>query len=202
MSFLRHPARSLLLALLPLAAAAQDAREIAAERQRIQDERSRIEAAFLDEQKDCYQRFAVTGCIQAARARRREVMSDLRRQEIGLNDLERKQRTAERLRELEDKEVQQRRELEERRAKGQEEQAARDQREAEKAQKATQAASAAQARAAARAGKQPAPKQAIDGPANQQRYEQRMEEAREHRAKVEQRAAQSGKAPRPLPVPP
>jgi colicin import membrane protein len=202
MSLLRNTARLLLLALLPLAAAAQDASEIAAEQQRIADERSRTEARYLAEQKACYQQFAVTGCINAARAKRRDAMSDLRRQEIGLNDLERKQRTAQRLRQLEDKEAQQRRDQEERRAKGQDGQAAREQRAADKAQKAMQAASSAQSRSAAREGKRAAPKQEIDTADNQQRYDQRMEEARERRAKVEQRAAQSGKTPHPLPVPP
>lgn len=195
----------LALALLPLAVAAQDAKEIAVERKRIADERSRVEAEFLAGQKACYQHFAVTGCMNVEKAKRREVMSDLRRQEIGLNDLERKQRTAERLRQLDDKEAQQRREQDERRVTGPDKQAARDERGAEKTQKAAQAASSAQARSAAKATKDSKREPAKAGPDtadNQQRYDQRIEEARDHRAKVEQRAAQSGKTPRPLPVPP
>ncbi|MBA2963209.1 MULTISPECIES: hypothetical protein [Ramlibacter] len=199
----RHlPTFLLLLALLPAAAVAQDAKELAAERERIAAERTRLDAEFFAEQKACYQRFAVTGCVEAARSKRREAMSDLRRQEIGLNDLERKQRTAERMRELEEKDAQHRRDQEERRAKGVEEQAAREQRAADKAAKAAQAASAAQGRSAAAAEPKRAAGDGADVAENQRRHDQRIEDAREHREKVEERAARSNKAVKPLPVPP
>jgi colicin import membrane protein len=196
------PTVLLLLALLPAAVGAQDAKEIAAERERIAAERNRVDAEFLSQQKACYQRFAVTGCIETARSKRRDVMSDLRRQEIGLNDLERKQLTAERLRELDEKEAQQRRTQEERRAKGLEEQASRDQRAADKAAKAAQAASAAQTRSASAEPKRSTAGEGPDVAENQRRHDQRLEDAREHREKVEERAAKSGKAVKPLPVPP
>jgi colicin import membrane protein len=201
MNRLSFLSRVLLLALLPLAALAQDAQEIGVERERIAAERRRIEAELLADEKACYQKFAVTGCIEEARAKRRQVVSDLRRQEIGLNDLERKQRTAERLRELEDKETRQREQQQERSAKGLDKQADRDQRGAEKAAKAQQAASSARARPAPGEPKRLAG-EAPDVGASQERYDQRLEDARQHREQVEKRAAQSTKTPKPLPVPP
>jgi colicin import membrane protein len=45
----------------------------------------------------CYQRFAVNDCLLDSRRARREVMADLRRQEVSLNDAQRKRRAAEQL---------------------------------------------------------------------------------------------------------
>jgi colicin import membrane protein len=71
--------------------------EVAAEQARIASERQRIEQRFADEEVACFQRFAVTDCRDASRARRRVDMADLRRQEIALNDAERKRKGAEQL---------------------------------------------------------------------------------------------------------
>lgn len=45
----------------------------------------------------CYQRFAVNDCLQDSRRKQREVMADLRRQEILINDAQRKRRAAQQL---------------------------------------------------------------------------------------------------------
>lgn len=69
-----------------------------AERARINAERSRLEAGFLVEDAACYKRFAVNSCLGDVNVRRRQAMTDLRRQEIMLNDEERQNRGAEQIR--------------------------------------------------------------------------------------------------------
>ena len=81
----------LLAAGLALPAAAQNQQaEEAAERARIASERTHIEAEFEQANKACYQKFAVNDCIADARAKRRELLADLRRQELVLNDADRR----------------------------------------------------------------------------------------------------------------
>lgn len=73
------------------------------ERRLIQAERGREEAQFERDQAACYARFAVTDCIEKARLRRRAALDQLRRQEIVLNDAERKQKALEQLQRIEEK---------------------------------------------------------------------------------------------------
>ncbi|UUZ76230.1 hypothetical protein LP414_33800 [Polaromonas sp. P1(28)-13] len=73
------------------------------ERARISADRARLEAGFLAEDAACYKRFAVNSCLGEVNARRREAMADLRRQEISLNDEERKIKGAEQIRKTEEK---------------------------------------------------------------------------------------------------
>lgn len=67
-------------------------------------ERARIRAARASEQersaeleRACYARFAVNDCLIEVRRARRDVLADLRRQELSLNDAQRKRRAAEQL---------------------------------------------------------------------------------------------------------
>lgn len=83
----------LLLALGAAPAHAQAA-ERAAERGRLGAERQRIEAVYAAEEAACGQRFAVTGCVEDARARRRAALAPLRERELGLDDVERQERAA------------------------------------------------------------------------------------------------------------
>ena len=76
----------------------------------LQAQRARIETARADatqrfeaDEKACWRRFAVNGCVRAARVERRAALDDLRQQELLLNEMERQRRTAERLRQLEQK---------------------------------------------------------------------------------------------------
>jgi colicin import membrane protein len=85
------------------AAPAQAAPTIDAERSRIGMERTQLEAGFLAEDAECYKRFAVNSCLDKVNVRRREAMADLRRQEILLNDEERRIRGAEQIRKTEEK---------------------------------------------------------------------------------------------------
>jgi colicin import membrane protein len=68
-----------------------------AERERIRDTRASQQALFTSQEAQCYARFAVNDCLIEIRARRRLVLGDLRRQEILLNDAQRKRRGAEQL---------------------------------------------------------------------------------------------------------
>jgi colicin import membrane protein len=82
---------------------AEAPRSIDADRARINEDRARLEAGFLAEDAECYKKFAVNSCLGKVNERRREVMGDLRRQEILLNDEERRIRGAEQVRKTEEK---------------------------------------------------------------------------------------------------
>lgn len=92
-----------MLAGAQTAAPAEQPANLDAERARISADRARLEAGFLAEDAACYQRFAVNRCLGEVNARRREAMAGLRRQEILLNDEERKIKGAEQIRKTEEK---------------------------------------------------------------------------------------------------
>ncbi|MBG6073096.1 MULTISPECIES: hypothetical protein [unclassified Polaromonas] len=64
--------------------------DINAQRATIAAERNRLEASFLTEDSACYKKFAVNSCLENVNARRDVAMANLRRQEILLNDAQRK----------------------------------------------------------------------------------------------------------------
>jgi colicin import membrane protein len=76
---------------------------VEAERARIDTERKQVEAKFKVEEAACYKKFAVNDCINEHRAVRRTALADLRRQEISLNDAERKRKGAEQIQRMEEK---------------------------------------------------------------------------------------------------
>jgi colicin import membrane protein len=88
---------------------ARDASE-RAERERINQERKRVSAEHNAAKVDCYQRFRVNDCLSQARNTHNGQQADLKRQEISLNDLQRKRRGAEQLRKVEEKTSPQRQE--------------------------------------------------------------------------------------------
>ncbi len=105
----------LLLCLLVIFASAAPARGqtdptagFEAERQRINAERTALQAGFVAEDAACYRKFAVNSCLGQINERRRGAMADLRRQEILINDQERKIRGEEQLRKTEEKASEQR----------------------------------------------------------------------------------------------
>ena len=75
-----------------------------AERLRISNERTALVAGFKREDVACYAKFLVNNCLEEVDARRRDAMSDLRRQEIVLNDQARRDKGAEQMKKSEDKE--------------------------------------------------------------------------------------------------
>jgi colicin import membrane protein len=98
-------------ALVPGLALALD---FAAERERLRTERASAQSRFVTEEKACYQRFAVHDCINEARGRRDRQLQELRRQELTLNDEERRRRAAERQREIDERNSPERRAEDER----------------------------------------------------------------------------------------
>ena len=98
----------LLCALAVGPALAQPAAEVPAagrdtEKAQIAAERARLEAGFKAEEAACYRRFLVNACLEEIRPRRAEAMAELRRQEISINEAERKAKGADQIQKIEDK---------------------------------------------------------------------------------------------------
>ena len=211
----------LLLAASALAfsASGQGPDDATAERARIQAERSRVEANFSAEEKACYSKFAVNDCLNEAKARRREGLADLRRQEISLNDADRKRRAAERERSLEERAARQKpatggdqraprdaagdraRDAQERAARSAGKAAERAAAQPERAADARERQQQAQLRKEAQAADQV--RRAEEAARNMKRREEALAEAGERRANRDKRLADRKKSSaQPLPVPP
>ena len=106
--------KAILLSLLLLSAAgparAQGDAADQAERDRIARERGQADSRLATQEVACYKKFAVTDCLNAARSQRREILSDLRRQELTLNDADRKRRAGDRVLDIEQRNSAQRQE--------------------------------------------------------------------------------------------
>jgi colicin import membrane protein len=102
---MKHLLPVLCLLLLATCAQAQSEAEIgdvytrgdAPERERIRQARTSAQAQFSAQEAQCYTRFAVNDCLADVRGHRRVLLADVRRQEISLNDAQRKRRAAEQL---------------------------------------------------------------------------------------------------------
>ena len=70
---------------------------------RITTERTRLEAGFTLEDTACYKKFFVNRCLDEVKARRRDALADLQRQEIVLNAEARKVKAADQFQKIEDK---------------------------------------------------------------------------------------------------
>lgn len=179
-----------LAALLVFAAPAQA--DEASERARISRERAEAQARFEQRQRECAQRFAITPCVEEARAEHRQTMIQLRRQEGVLDEAQRKQRAAARLAAIEEKQ----------RAEAQRSQVPRAARPVAPMQVKPPRAPASAPRAAA------APASAADVAQKEQRkraqFEARQREAKAHREESQRRRSErdaAGKASAPLPDP-
>jgi colicin import membrane protein len=190
------------LACHALAAAPGDD-EAKAERVRITAERAQAQARFTEQEKACYGKFAVNDCLNEARAQRRQVLADLKRQETALNDAERRRRAAERQRDLEERSSAQNQEqAAARRSQAVAEQKQRADRAAEKAARAASAAAQPpKARVNTHEKKDPMP--ASEAVENARRHEERVEQAKERKERVQTRQSERTKpSAAPLPVPP
>ena len=67
------------------------------ERARISSERAAAQSAFVSRERDCQNSFVVTSCVETARRDLREVQLRLRRQEAVLDEMQRRERAAQRL---------------------------------------------------------------------------------------------------------
>ncbi len=79
-----------------------------AERERIGQERDRATKTYADAKAGCYRKFQVNACLTQARNQHNAQQADLKRQEVGLNDQQRKRQGAEQLQRTEDKTMAQR----------------------------------------------------------------------------------------------
>jgi hypothetical protein len=77
-------------------AATQEPWHPSAERRRIAEQQDQARARFVQEERECQQRFVVTACVDEARRRQREQLASLNRQSAVLDDYERRQRAADR----------------------------------------------------------------------------------------------------------
>jgi colicin import membrane protein len=175
-----------------------------AERARIRAERDQAEALFTAEEKACRARFAVTDCVNDARKRMRDTLADLRRQEVTLNDAERKRRAAGRLKDIQERQASTAQQDEARTQQAVQSQLRREQRVADK--------EAARTAAGASSGP-PAPRQPSDSQgarltaeqieANRQAHAKRVAEAEQRKEKAARRILERRKpAASSLPVPP
>ncbi len=207
---------------LPIASQAQDDEAAAAQLARIASERSVAESAFRAQEKACYGKFAVTDCLNAARAQRREKLADLRRQEMSLNDAQRKRKAAEHLRAIEERSSPEKQHQDaQRRASALQKQ---QERESSAAQKAAERSSGTpktgeragsggshpsngaerQARTASKQAETAAARsrRAEEAAQNVKKREQKQLDAEDRKAGLEQRLAESKKPrARPLPTP-
>lgn len=196
----------LLLALLPALPLGAQELDTSAERARIEAQRADVDARFAAEENACRGRFAVNDCTATAKARQRDALAELRRQEIHLNAMDRKRRAAERQRAVDERQSAERHALAaRRRAEALQEQEQREARAAAKAASKLQADAHAQENKSKAQGKQARPSGTSPEEAEARRlaHDKRLAEAREHRAKSQKRLAERDKPPaQPLPVPP
>lgn len=187
------------LALIACAAHAQgEDPSVDAERARLHEERAKVEAEFKVEEKACNAKFAVNDCLAKAKAKRRAAVSDLRRQEIALNDAERKRKAAERQRSIEERASAARPP-----ASGQSDvdrQLRANQRAAERAQQAASAPAKAAEREKEVAKRQAeikasAQRRTEDAAQAAREHERRLAEAKEHEEAVKRRQAERKKPP-------
>lgn len=69
----------------------------------LRSDRNQVENKFNENEKDCYQKFAVNDCIARARVVRREALADLRRQELSVNAIEARRKAAQQISKTEEK---------------------------------------------------------------------------------------------------
>lgn len=207
--------KRLLPCLLLFGAAAGHAQDedpkVAAERARLAAARSHVESTFNAEEKACYSKFAVNDCLTAAKVRRRQALEDVRRQEIAINDAERKRKAAEKRRSHEDRSagVQQREDAAKDRAlQGQQRQTRVDEKSANRAAQA--ASGPAKAEQHQRDLKRREEQKQADqrrrdeeAAANLKDREKRLAEAQANKEKQQKRMAERKKPPASsLPTPP
>ena len=207
---------TVLTTLLPLSALAQDeSSAVETQMQAIDAAREALAARRLTEEKACYQRFAVNGCLADVRDRFVPQKAELRRRELAVRDGERARKEGERLARLQDAQQAERRNeeaaarraasavsLEQRQAEVLLKQ--EDREAAEPQQRARAEASRARAERSVEQARQEQARRAAEAPAERGRFERKQQDAAERRAAREQKLRESEanpKAARPPPKP-
>jgi hypothetical protein len=191
---------------------AQEKDSNALERSKIAAERARLEAGFQAEEAACKSRFAVNACLQEIRPRRNAAMADLRRQDLLINEAERKARGADQIQKTEDKSSlerqQQRAELEK---KAQQETERRSERNDQRGQSQAKSAADASANVEAAQNRQKNSQSKVgeaktrqeQAAANVQGAKVRSEKAAQNQAERDKRLKdKSNSTLKPLPAPP
>lgn len=179
-----------------------DGLDLDAERARVGKERAAAQARQAEEEAVCRKSFAVNDCLDRTRRRWQPVLADLRRQEVVINDADRKQRSAAQQRKIEEKNSpQSQEEAAQRRARAL---AEHEERQSRAAAKASGPAPAGKPRDPQDAGERKGPDVTPDqAAANAQAHARRLEEAQARKDRVRQRQADRSKpAASALPVPP
>ena len=88
---------------LPAEALVAKPLQVDAQRVAINAKRRQLKAGFAAEDALCYERFAVNNCLQKVNVKRQVSMADLRRQDVLLNDQERKRHGAQEISRIEAK---------------------------------------------------------------------------------------------------
>ena len=201
----------IVLVLLAAGASAQSQVLNDAERRRISNERTLLDAAFSREDAACYQKFLVNNCLNDVKLRRTDALADLRRQEISLNDRERKTKGAEQVQKTEDKDspekqqqaadkrTEARKDFDDRMAREQqknETRAASGENEKAKLAGAKSRIKNARDRQVSRSAKQASTIDSVN------KYKERQEKSQERQARLAREKASQTKPPaEPLPVP-
>ncbi|SDL95697.1 hypothetical protein SAMN05428957_101289 [Oryzisolibacter propanilivorax] len=182
---------------------AQPMAERAAVRERIQHQRRDIQAELARQEAACYQRFAVEDCLRQVRSDARTRDNLLWREELELDEAERRDKAAQRLQSIEQRQREPAIQPPAPAAARQE--AAEDGERRQQAQERAEHAERHRAEHAA-AQQRRAQEQAERLEASRQRHEERQRKARERREQQERRRAEdaaAGKTPaRPLPAEP
>ncbi|MDO9405416.1 MAG: hypothetical protein Q7T87_15385 [Polaromonas sp.] len=182
-----------------------------AERARISAEKTRLERGFDAESAACHEKFLVNNCLDKVTVRRQAAMGDLKRQEIYLNDQERRLKGAEQLRKIEEKRTAAGRSAEsDKRSQALKDFQNRQERADQKPAEREKAAAAAQRNVDAAARKNEARDSEARARAEKQaaaagerrKYEERQAQAAERRARHEKARKASTSTAKPLPVPP
>ncbi|MES2912116.1 MAG: hypothetical protein V4718_12045 [Pseudomonadota bacterium] len=193
-------------ASLPASAAMADV-----ERTRINAERASLEAGFVTEEIACYKKFLVNRCLDEIKPRRRDAMADLRRQEVLLDDQDRKAKAARQILKTEEKSsVEKQQEAADRRATSLKDFDTRMERDAQKKADRDAAKSSEKSNADSAAGRVTSNQQkASDRSAKQaesaeevRKFNERQEKAKERQARYERdKAARTGPPAKTLPQP-
>lgn len=171
-----------------------------AERDRIQSERKAIEARYAQEQAACFQKFAVNDCRDVSRASRRTALGDLRRQEVALNDAERKRKAAAQVHRLEQKNSQEAQQQSTQRRERSKTQAVTREATAERRQHEQSAPRPGRTPHDPAAGRKDAATTAALAEEERERYRRKLDDAATHKAQTLQRNAERTKAnAKPLP---
>ena len=175
-----------------------------AEHARINAERALLQKDVATDEAACYQKFVVNSCLADSRTKRRTALADLKRQELLLNDAERKERAEAALQGVEDRKAAQAQKLQDTQNAPKTPAVAKVPRSA-----ASAAADAARAQdAGTRRHAENAQKQAQHAnkvaaeSAKQKQYEAKLQEAAQRQKSSADKAAQSQKSTaQPLPEP-